>query len=268
MAGKHRTETSPPAVAVWLGTGAIALGIGAALTTGTAVASADTGDTGGTKSSSQSSGVSAGPTAKRTAPRSVATARTHRTPSPKADTTEDDATDLAPSARSLTATARTSATAAATFDPFAALEKAFRKTFINTAPTNAGSSGPVRNDDGTFTGQVIATDVDDDPLNYSIGYTGPSGGTATVAADGTWTYTPGAELATNGGRDSFVIRIVEANAGTHLHGLNEFTALLFDPLYQLLNYFIPQNRFKFPKYNPQTYAYTEHYVGVTVPPGA
>lgn len=265
MAGQHRTTTPSPALSLWLGTGAVALGIGAALTTGTAVASAETGDTGGTTSSSQSSGASAGPTAKRTAPRSVATARTHRTPSPKADVTEDEATDLTSSAARLS-TAKTSATATATFDPFASLKKAFRKTFINTAPTSAGSSGPVRNDDGTFTGQAIGADVDGDPLNYSIGYTGPGHGTATVAADGTWTYTPGAALATNGGRDSFVIRIVEANAGTHLHGLNQFTALLFDPLFQALNYFIPQNRFKFPKYNPQTYAYADHYVTVTVPP--
>ena len=42
MPGQHRAKTPPPAVTVWLGTGAVALGIGAALTTGTAVANADT----------------------------------------------------------------------------------------------------------------------------------------------------------------------------------------------------------------------------------
>lgn len=264
MAGRHRTETSPPAVAVWLGTGAVALGIGAALTTGAAVASADTGDTGGTKSSSQSSGASAGPTAKRTAPRSVATARTHRTPSPTADATEDEAAELAPSARSL-ATAKTSATATAGFNPFAALERAFRKSFLNTAPTIAGSSGPTSNGDGTFTGQVIGADVDDDPLTYSIGIA-PKRGTASVDADGNYTYVPDAELAVSGGTVAFYVHAEEANAGTHLHGFNEFTARLFDPLFRLLNSLVPQNRYQFPTYHASTYARAQHYVTVTVPP--
>ena len=263
MAGQHRAET-PPAVSIWLGTGAVALGIGAALTTGTAVASADAGDAAGAKSTSQSGSASAGPAAPRTAPRSVATARTHRTPAPKVDALEDEAADLAPSARGLT-TAKARAAATAGFNPFAALEKAFRKTFINTAPTIAGSSGPTRNSDGTFTGQVIVADVDDDPLAYSIG-TAPVRGTATVDADGNYSYIPDAELAASGGTVTFYIHAEEANAGSHLHGFNEFTALLFNPLYQFLNNLVPQNRFKFPTYHQYTYSRTQHYVRVTVPP--
>lgn len=259
MPGQHRAKTPPPAVTVWLGTGAVALGIGAALTTGTAVADADTGDTGGTKSSSQSTANSAGPTARRTAPRSVATARTHGTSSPKPDTT-----DPTPSARTLAA-AQASATASAGFNPFAALEKAFRKSFINTAPTISGSSGPTRNSDGSFTGQVIGADVDDDPLTYSIG-TAPSRGTASVDADGNYTYVPDAELAAGGGTVTFYIHATEANVGTHLHGLNEFTAKLFDPLLQLMNYLVPQNRYQYPKYDAYGYARAQHYVRVTVPP--
>lgn len=260
MAGQHRATTPSPALSFWLGTGAVALGIGAALTTGTAVASADAGDTGGTKSSSQSSGASAGPTAKRTAPRSVATARTHRTPSPKADVIEDAATGLTSSAARVS-----TASASAGFNPFAALEKTFRKSFLNTAPTIAGSSGPTGNGDGTYTGQVIGTDVDDDPLTYSIGIA-PKRGTASVDADGNYTYVPDAELAVEGGTVAFYVHAEEANAGTHLHGFNEFTARLFDPLFRLLNSLVPQNRYQFPTYQASTYARAQHYVRVTIPP--
>lgn len=264
MAGQHRATTPPPALSFWLGNGAVALGIGAALTTGAAVASADIGETGGTTSSSQSSGTSAGPTAKRTAPRSVATARTHRTPSPKADVIEDEATGLTSSAARLS-TAKTTASAAAGFNPFAALEKTFRKSFLNTAPTIAGSSGPTGNGDGTYTGQVIGTDVDDDPLTYSIGIA-PKRGTASVDADGNYTYVPDAELAASGGTVAFYVHAEEANAGTHLHGFNEFTARLFDPLFRLLNSLVPQNRYQFPTYHASTYARAQHYVRVIIPP--
>lgn len=263
MAGKHRTETSPPAVAVWLGTGAVALGIGAALTTGAAVAGADTGDTGGTKSSSQSGGASAGPAAKRTAPRSVATARTHQRPSPKADSIEDEgAVAVSAAAR---VSAASAAPSAASANPFDALEKAFRKAFLNTAPTITSSSGPTRDSEGNYTGQVVAADVDDDPLTYSVGIE-PKRGTASVDAAGNYTYIPDAELAASGGTDAFYIHAVEANAGTHLHGFNEFTARLFDPLFRLLNSLVPQNPYQFPTYNAANYARAQHYVRVTIPP--
>ena len=47
MPGKHRAESGKPAVAAWLGAGAITLGIGAALTGGAAAANASTDDSGG-----------------------------------------------------------------------------------------------------------------------------------------------------------------------------------------------------------------------------
>lgn len=266
MTGKHRTETSPPAVAVWLGTGAVALGIGAALTTGAAVASADTGDTGGAKSSSQSGGSSAGPAAKRTAPRSVATARTHQRPSPKTDAIEDEAAAPAAALSALPAARATaSASASAGFNPFAALEKAFRKSFLNTAPTIASATGPTRDIDGNYTGQVTATDVDDDPLTYSIGIE-PKRGTAGVDAAGNYTYVPDPELAASGGTVTFYIYADEANAGTHLHGFNELAARLLDPLYRLLNSIVPQNPYQFPTYRASNYSRTAHYVKVIVPP--
>lgn len=52
MGGQHRADVVKPGVAAWLGAGAITLGIGAALSSGAAVANASTEESGGTTSAS------------------------------------------------------------------------------------------------------------------------------------------------------------------------------------------------------------------------
>ena len=82
---------------------------------------------------------------------------------------------------------------------------------ITVTPTNDppvcapdSSSGSEDNDQN---GTITCTDADDDTLTYSK-VAGPAHGTAAVAADGDWTYSPNADYS---GPDSFTFR---ANDGT------------------------------------------------------
>jgi VCBS repeat-containing protein len=59
----------------------------------------------------------------------------------------------------------------------------------NTAPTGTASVGTPNPSTGVVTGTVIGTDAEGDPLTYS-GTTTTAKGALTVAADGTFTYTP------------------------------------------------------------------------------
>ncbi|WPH24013.1 tandem-95 repeat protein [Variovorax paradoxus] len=66
------------------------------------------------------------------------------------------------------------------------------------------------NEDTPVSGQVIGTDVDGDTLTYTKG-TDPAHGTVTVNADGTYTYTPGANF---NGTDSFTVTVSDGHGGT------------------------------------------------------
>jgi len=72
------------------------------------------------------------------------------------------------------------------------------------------------NEDTPVTGQVIGTDVDGDTLTYTKG-TDPSHGTVTVNADGTYTYTPGANF---NGTDSFTVTVSDGHGGTTTSTVN------------------------------------------------
>ncbi len=91
---------------------------------------------------------------------------------------------------------------------------------VNSSPAtmqltiSATNAGPVCDDDSSSgaedadqTGTIVCTDADDDPLTYSkVG--NPSDGSATVDANGDWTYSPDPDFH---GTDSFTFR---ANDGT------------------------------------------------------
>ena len=90
-----------------------------------------------------------------------------------------------------------------------------RRTFFNQAPVVApvqltGQTG------GTITGTIGAVDPEGDPIIYSI-TDQPLHGIVNVAADGTYTYTPGAGFT---GRDSFIA--LATDTGFHLNLLDLF----------------------------------------------
>ncbi|MFN8227055.1 MAG: Ig-like domain-containing protein [Mycobacterium sp.] len=102
-------------------------------------------------------------------------------------------------------------------------------TFFNKRPTvTYDSSLTVQTDAGQVTGAVKGTDADGDALTYSV-VSGPTKGVVTVAADGSFTYTPYAELAATGGTDSFLVKVSDYPGNPfHIHGL----ALFFGDAYQ------------------------------------
>ncbi|WP_068115428.1 Ig-like domain-containing protein [Tropicimonas marinistellae] len=79
---------------------------------------------------------------------------------------------------------------------------------VNDAPVAADDSG-TGPQDTTLTGDLQATDVDGDPLTYSLDV-GATSGTANVASDGSWSYEPTAGFF---GTDSFTFTVVDGNDG-------------------------------------------------------
>src|SRR5262249_57309399 len=79
-------------------------------------------------------------------------------------------------------------------------------TAVNDAPV-AASQSVTAAEDTAASGQVAASDVDGDPLTYSV-VTGPAHGSLVFNADRTFTYTPAANY---NGTDSFTYK---ANDGT------------------------------------------------------
>ena len=72
--------------------------------------------------------------------------------------------------------------------------------------------------DGRITGDLNASDADSGALSYSVSVA-PSHGEVTVGADGSFTYVPDATVAATGVTDSFVVTVSDAGDGFHLHGL-------------------------------------------------
>ncbi len=91
-----------------------------------------------------------------------------------------------------------------------------RRDLFNATPTiTAGTTTQQPN--GSFTGQVDASDDDGDPVTYQVTQQ-PGDGSVVVNADGTFSYTPNADLLASGGSDKFVISVSDADAEPHLHG--------------------------------------------------
>jgi VCBS repeat-containing protein len=82
-------------------------------------------------------------------------------------------------------------------------------TPVNDAPV--ATTPPANVMEGTpFTGQVIASDVDGDPLTYTITFQ-PAHGVVTINADGSYVYTPAQGFL---GSDSFSIRVSDGRGGS------------------------------------------------------
>jgi VCBS repeat-containing protein len=71
-------------------------------------------------------------------------------------------------------------------------------------------------EDTPLSGQVHGVDVDGDPLTFSL-VQGPSHGTLTFNADGSYTYTPAANY---NGPDAFVFRVADPSGASNLGGVS------------------------------------------------
>lgn len=81
------------------------------------------------------------------------------------------------------------------------------------SPTQSGQSPT-----GLVSGVLNAVDPDSPRLTYTVSGA-PAHGTAAVAVDGTWTYTPDPPMAQAGGVDSFRVTVSDAASGFAIHGL-------------------------------------------------
>lgn len=220
---------------------AFALGIGAAMLTGTAVASAETSEP-----SSSSAESSAGPSAtERESSKPTVESRSESDTDADADaesdasedsddadapdeSTEDagDDVDDGGDRASRNTTQPTEAEEPATGTSRAQAEAEeptfFERIFDNKTPTI--SHNPA--DDTVIEGRVIGNLHPEDPDSTQLTYTAtrPASGTVTIESDGTFTYTPGA---TYTGQDRFRVTVSDARSGFHIHGaaglLNLFT---------------------------------------------
>jgi hypothetical protein len=219
----------------------LALGLGASITAGCAVAAADTGTAtdgasrSGAAQSRQSVAaphVSAASThstpnfAKTRQPTSVVASR-RATPPPAGvgSSGRRVAASVTPEPVAAIATARSSQDAeaikspSALANPFGLLNSIARRiqvTFFNRTPTlTYDGSGNVIHDDGTITGQVVGKDPDGDALTYSVSTAAK--GTVTIDSSGNFTFTPGAGFVPATG-DIFTASVSDATAG-QFHGL-------------------------------------------------
>lgn len=85
-------------------------------------------------------------------------------------------------------------------------------TGVNHAPVITGASLSAVQEDTPATGLVQATDADGDALSFSVKTgAGPTKGSVTFAADGTFTYQP---FANANGPDSFIALVSDGHGGT------------------------------------------------------
>jgi VCBS repeat-containing protein len=82
-------------------------------------------------------------------------------------------------------------------------------TPVNDAPT-ASALSITTGRDVPVSSQIVAADVDRDPLTYAV-TTPPANGTIVINPDGSYTYTPGAGFT---GNDSFTVTVSDGNGGT------------------------------------------------------
>ncbi|MGE2836530.1 right-handed parallel beta-helix repeat-containing protein [Mycobacterium sp. SMC-4] len=100
-----------------------------------------------------------------------------------------------------------------------------QRTYFNKPPTAKPVQNPGQSSGSTVTGTVGARDPDDDPVEVELSE-GPKAGSVQVNPDGTYTYTPSADLAAAGGTDTFTVTIRETNADSHYHGLNDLLSTM------------------------------------------
>lgn len=150
-----------------------------------------------------------------TTQRSAAGPRSHK-PAPAASHSAA-AVRRQPAARVAGPTAKATAKAVNT-NPIAAI-------FFNGTPSMYSTANPGQSSTGVVTGMLNGADPEDDPLSYTV-TTGPVNGSVSVAADGSYTYTPSEAVAYDGTYDSFTVTASDADGGFHLHGIAGLLNLL------------------------------------------
>ncbi|MEZ5209822.1 Ig-like domain-containing protein [Gordonia sp. (in: high G+C Gram-positive bacteria)] len=99
-----------------------------------------------------------------------------------------------------------------------------RNYLHNRAPQAAVPTVGYDRSTGEALGRLNATDPDGDRLSYRVS-SGPSQGSVTVGDDGSFVYTPNADLRDSGGVDSFTVTISDESY-PHIHGLHGLLDLL------------------------------------------
>ncbi len=219
---------------------AFALGIGAAMITGTAVAGAETGAESGSTAASSASTTSSGtttssnattssgaesePTRERDADADESSATDTDTDTDEpADTAADDDADAPDEDATPARTTRSwAATRAARREAASAPEIATAATaadvspadrfFRNVTPTLSHDPSEDTVVGDTIVGDLHPVDPDSSRLRYTA--TRPAHGTVKVDADGTFVYTPNASYA---GQDKFTVTVSDARSGLHFH---------------------------------------------------
>lgn len=92
---------------------------------------------------------------------------------------------------------------------------AYQTVNVTVNPVNDAPSGPATlavagNEDAVTVGNLTITDIDGDTLSYTMVANG-NNGVASVAADGSFTYTPNADFV---GADSFTVSVSDGNGGS------------------------------------------------------
>lgn len=102
----------------------------------------------------------------------------------------------------------------------------FEYTWNNQRPSAQPTVTGQQPFSGVITGQLNATDYDDDHLTYTIAEA-PANGTVTVDYAGNFVYTPSAEFAQTGGEDAFTVTMDDTVGNPwHVHGLLDVVKLV------------------------------------------
>ena len=94
------------------------------------------------------------------------------------------------------------------------LFRQIQRTFFNQAPTTRYTPSETNVVDGLVVGSLNPGDFDDDAVTFT--HTDPQYGEVEIAADGSFTYTPGPGYP---GHDSFDVTVSDEASGFHIHGL-------------------------------------------------
>ena len=184
---------------------AFALGVGVAVANNPGVALADTGTSSNATAHSARQSVKAGPQKPRTAPQRVASQARTGPALPRDAATLTDVLGYA----------RREATQS-TQQPAATIGNIL---FARTPTLAYNAAQNVQADDGVITGTLNARQANGYALTYTLTQA-PQRGTVDIHDDGTFTYTPNAQLTTLGGTDTFAV-IADDRPGNqmHWHGL-------------------------------------------------
>lgn len=193
----------------WLIAGLVALGLGAALLAGTAVATADTGSSspgGATSNSGNATSSKHGVASSRRAP-VAAKSGPARTDATNRSTRTSRATPTAPV---------TAAAATPTLNPVQAFMRQLNYIFANKAPSiESGTQTPGTG--GAVSGTVIGKSNNGFTLKYSIGDQPSNGSVVLNPVTGAYTYTPNSTLPAGAIMDEFTI-VADNGSAAKLHG--------------------------------------------------